>query len=284
MNAENRKRVYLSCIFAVVSLPGGAHASLNSPSLKLPAELEPTTNWRKDIVLEARSPYALMRLTKLKNLKTTADTFDLIGRDANRLKNLGAKVEKRLRAIQTDKGRRLLVIESIHRDKPLYTGYVNGPKNTYAFLASGLHLAQVVTAAESLRFPGDEPQLPTETGIGPESAMPMPEEMRDAPRAVSAGETIPEKPQPMVQTYKQSPWPNRLKTLFGWTMLLLGIGFIWRLISWAGSRKSLPLTGSTTSTAAPGSAAALTQLPPFKRGKFTSLTPLPLPKKEKQTA
>ena len=287
MNAEIKKRALLLSLCVVVSLPGVAIASLESPSLKLPANLEPAKSWRKDIVLEARSPYARLRLTKLDSLKTIADQFDLNGRDADRLQKQGAKVQKRLRAFMTAGGRRLLAIESLHRDKQLFTGYVNGPNNTYAFLASGLQLSQVVSAVETLQFPGETIESQLDPRIGPQAPLPIPEELRDAPAPLAkeelTAETVPEQPAAMFQKQKPSPWPDRFKSLFGWTMLLVGLGFIWRLISWAGARKSKVSFATTVTKAAPGSAAALTPLPPFKRSPV-HVTPLPLPKRNKQTA
>ncbi|PCI38166.1 MAG: hypothetical protein COB53_05165 [Elusimicrobia bacterium] len=268
MNAETQKRALLLSLCAFLSLPGVAFAVLEAPTLKIPTGLESAEPWRKDIVLEARSSQARIRLTRLDTLKSKVDIFNSIDRDADRLKALGAKVENRLRALLTAKGHRLLAIESMHRKKRLFTGYVSGPKNTYAFLASGLPLSEVVTAVKSLTFPGEENQASPTV----EKPLAMPEKLRDSPADV-----IPQTPVSMVEKkmVSPSPWPGRITTLMGVMMVILGLGFMWRLLSWAYTRRG------TTAGAPPGSAAALTPLPPFKH-RTTALTPLPLPKRVKQ--
>jgi hypothetical protein len=270
---------------ALVSLTGAASASLEKPSIKLPTDLEPANAWRTDIVVEAHSPYSRVRITRLKERLTVADHFDLNARDARKLQSQGAKVEQRLRSFKTAGGRRLLALESLHRDKSLFTGYVNGPKNSYAFLAAGLTRTQVMQAVESLEFPGE---IASSGPLGAEAApstdnasragraendprldseaMPMPEELRDSPaplRNISDSTS----PQLMYEPQEVSPWPKRLEAFFTLTMVLVGIGFVWRLVAWG-----LAMNKKTTDTH-PGSA---TTLPPFQR-KSVATQPLRTP-------
>lgn len=277
MNAEKPRRFLLLCLSALLSLPAAVSASLESPSLSLPENFKTAENWRGDIVLEAHSADARLRLTKMRGLKTAADHFSLNGADGDRLHKLGAKVEKRLRAFHTASGRRLLAIEATHRDKRLYTGYINGPENTYAFLASGLPLSAVAVAVETLRFPGEEisPERDSRAGAaGPADAFALPPaaEMKDALAPLPE-----EKTEPAVES-GPSPWPGRFKALLGWTMLLIGFGFIWRLIFWAKNRRHNAVipTAVPPVPPAPGSAAALTPLPPFKKKIKRMIEPLPL--------
>ncbi|OIO08104.1 MAG: hypothetical protein AUJ52_08870 [Elusimicrobia bacterium CG1_02_63_36] len=247
-------------LLPLLSFPGAAIASLDAPAMKLPADMEPAKAWRDDIVLEAHSPYARLRLTRMKSKITVADQLALNGRDADRLKAQGATVQPRIRAFTTADGRRLLAIESQHRDKPLFTGYVNGPKETYAFLASGLTRTQVMKAVETLQLPGE----------GAATAMPMPEELRDSPAPLPAGETsAPSTPEParalMYEPDRVSPWPQRFEVMLAFTMFLVGLGFVWRLTAWVASR------GKQTAAAAPGSAS---NLPAFRRASVGT-TPLP---------
>lgn len=293
------KPVLLLSLFTLLCGPVPSFASLDAPAIKLPADLEPAKSWRDDIVLEAHSPYARLRLTRLKSKMTVADHLSLNGRDADRLRAQGATVEPRLRAFTTAGGRRLLAIESTHREKPLFTGYVNGPAGSYAFLASGLTRTQVMKTVATLELPGERvaPELDPRIGAPAaakaveaapltakadagralnavaETAMPMPSELRDAPAALPEEDSAPQ-PALMYEPDQVSPWPQRFEIFLALTMFLVGLGFVWRLAAWAASR------GKSAEENAPGSPS---NLPPFRRSSVAT-RPLIRPSDDREPA